>query len=347
MATAIDFSANRSPSGFRPSRRAVIAGLGLAAGATCGGGAFAATAFPVVGKVERLDPALDALIDADARVEQVFDGFVWSEGPLWVGGADGYLLVSDPRANLIYRWNESDGRSEWLRPSGYQGAPDPRLAEPGSNGLCLGRGGIVCADSGSRAISLIDIKTRRKRMLCTHFEGKRFNSPNDVIVGADGAVYFSDPPFGLRGIRKSPDREMDFTGLFRLGPDNAVTLIDRTIFPNGVGLSPDGRTLYATDRSGWLAWTLDPNGRPLERRTLIGRETGIQGGDGLSIDSRGNIWASSRDGISIFTPEGQRIGIIRADDVISNCEFAADGHLYMTSNHRVLRVRVKAKKLMA
>lgn len=303
-------------------------------------------AHPVVGKVERLDPALDALVDADAVVEQVLDGFTWSEGPVWVGGKDGFLLVSDVPANKILRWSPTAGGSVWLTPSGYAGPETNSLREAGSNGLILARGGLVIGDSGNRCVSRIDLKTQKKTVLASGFEGKRFNSPNDLVLARDGAIYFSDPPWGLKGDWNSPYRQTDYSGVYRLGSDNVVTLIDRTIEPNGIGLSPDGKTLYATDRkSGWIAWDLDAKGAPTARRQFVDRASGIDGGDGLKVDRGGNVWASSKDGISIFTAAGKRIGVIRADDVISNCELAADGHLYMSSNHRVIRVKVKARKL--
>lgn len=327
-------------------RRAFVGGLvgtaalaGLARAQTAGR--------PVVGEVRRLDPALDALIDADAKVEKIVDGVTWSEGPCWVGGADGYLLFSDVPGNVIHRWSDREGQSVWLSPSGYQGHADPAIfREPGTNGLILARGGLVAADCGNRAVALIDLETREKTFLCTHFEGKRFNSPNDLVLGPDGAIFFTDPPYGLTGVHDSPLRELPYTGVFRLAPDNSVSLIDDQVMPNGIGLSPDGRTLYATDRSGWVAWDLDDQGRPGPRRQHVGREaSGIEGGDGLKIDSEGFIWASSRDGISIFQGD-RRIGIITSDDVISNCEIGADGWLYMSSNHAIVRVPVKARKLM-
>jgi gluconolactonase len=320
----------------------------LLGGFAAASSALAATpSYPVVGKVERLDPALDALIDAEAPVEQVLDGFTWSEGPVWVGGADGFLLVSDVPANKIMRWSPSRGGEVWLAPSGYAGLETNSLREAGSNGLILARGGLVVGDSGNRCVSRIDLATRKKTVLAASFEGKRLNSPNDLVLARDGAIYFTDPPWGLKGDWASPYRQTDYSGVYRLGTDNVLTLIDRTIEPNGIGLSPDGRTLYATDRkSGWVAWDLDVQGRPTARRQFVDRAaSGIKGGDGLKVDRAGNLWASSQDGVSIFTPAGQRIGIIRADAVISNCELAADGHLYMSSNHRVLRVRVKARKL--
>jgi gluconolactonase len=307
----------------------------------------ATTPYPVVGKVERLDPALDALIDTNAPVEQILDGFTWSEGPVWVGGKDGHLLVSDVPANKIIRWSPTRGGAVWLAPSGYAGPETGSLREAGSNGLILARGGLVIGDSGNRCVSFIDLKTRKKTVLAASFEGQRLNSPNDLVLARDGAIYFTDPPWGLKGDWTSPYRQTDYSGVYRLGTDNVVTLIDKTIEPNGIGLSSNGRTLYATDRkSGWVAWDLDAKGAPTARRQFVDRATtGIDGGDGLKVDRGGNLWASSQDGISIFTAKGQRIGIIRADDVISNCELAADGHLYMSSNHRVLRVKVKAKKL--
>ena len=334
-----------NPTSPMTRRGAAAAILALAAAPSLARAAM--QTFPVVGRVERLDPALDALIDADAVVEQVLDGFTWSEGPVWVGGKDGFLLVSDVPANKILRWTPAGGGAVWLTPSGYAGPETGSLREAGSNGLILARGGLVIGDSGNRCVSRIDLKTQKKTVLASSFEGKRFNSPNDLVLARDGAIYFTDPPWGLKGDWTSPYRQTDYSGVYRLGTDNVVTMIDRTIEPNGIGLSPDGRTLYATDRkSGWVAWDLDAKGAPTARRQFVDRAaSGIDGGDGLKVDRGGNLWASSKDGISIFTPAGKRIGIIRADDVISNCELAADGHLYMSSNHRVIRVKVKARKL--
>ncbi|MBO9706812.1 MAG: SMP-30/gluconolactonase/LRE family protein [Caulobacter sp.] len=330
----------------RGATAALLAG-GLGAWTAAPALARATGAYLVVGKVERLDPALDALIDADAPVEQILDGFTWSEGPVWVGGKDGYLLVSDVPGNKIWRWSPSQGGQVWLAPSGYAGPETNSLREAGSNGLILARGGLVVGDSGNRCVSRIDLKTKKKTVLAASFEGKRLNSPNDLVLGRDGAIYFTDPPWGLKGDWASPYRQTDWSGVFRLAPDDSLTLIDKTIEPNGIGLSPDGRTLYATDRkSGWVAWDLDAKGAPTARRQFIDHDaTGIAGGDGLKVDRQGNLWASSKDGISIFTPHGRRIGIIRADDVISNCVLADDGHLYMSSNHRVIRVRIKARRL--
>lgn len=307
--------------------------------------------YPVVGSIERLDPALDALLDAGSPVEKVLDGYVWCEGPVWVGGADGMLLTSDPRANLIMAFSPSAGGSVWAKPSGYREPSgkdwDPTLREPGTNGLILARGGLVCCDSGTRAIVRYDLKTKARTILADRYQGKRFNSPNDATLHPDGSIYFTDPPYGLWGVADSPLREMTYTGVFRLAPDNTVTLVDDSVSPNGIGLTPDGKRLITTDRAGWQQWDLDAQGRASNKRIFIGRDA-VQGGDGFKIDAAGNLWASSRDGISIFTPEGKRIGIIKADQVISNCEIGADGYLYMSSNVRLIRVKLKpgARKLL-
>jgi len=307
--------------------------------------------YPVVGSIERLDPALDALIDINSPVEKVLDGYVWCEGPVWVGGANGMLLTSDVRANQIFSWSPTAGGSVWVKPSGYKGPNGeewaPVFREPGTNGLMLGRGGVVACDCGTRAIVRYDIRTKAKTILADRYQGKRFNSPNDLTLHPDGSIYFTDPPYGLWGVADSPLREMTYTGVFRLAPDNSVTLVADDVFPNGIGLTPDGKRLITTDRAGWQQWDLDAQGKASNKRIFIGRDA-VQGGDGFKIDAAGNVWASSRDGISVFNPAGKRIGIIKADQVISNCEIGADGYLYMSSNVRLIRVKLKpaVKKLL-
>jgi gluconolactonase len=309
--------------------------------------------YPVVGKIEQLDPSLSELIDVTTPVEKVLGGFVWIEGPVWIGDKDGYMLCSDPRANRIVQWRPAKPGTTsageiWKSPAGYEGPNNqgwaPNLQEPGTNGLIRARGGLLGADQGNRSIAFFDLRTRAKTQLVTHFEGKRFNSPNDMVLHPNGAVFFTDPPFGLLNVFNSPDRELDYTGVFRLNPDNSVTLIDRTLRPNGIGLSPDGSKLYVTDSSGWVVFDIDARGNASNRRVFIERAV-VGGGDGLKIDHLGNMWASTSVGISIFNPQGKRLGVISADERISNCEIGEDGYLYMTSNTRLIRAKVKVKKI--
>ncbi len=356
------------------SRRALLAsgtalGLGLAAGPALAQ-TPAAPAAPPPGRgpgrgpapppsLERMDPALDALIDITSPIEKIdSDSFQWCEGPVWVGGADGYLLASDPRANQIMQYRPGSGMSVWLHPSGLQTPVDPALyREPGTNGLFLGRGGLVASDSGTCAIVHIDIATKRRTILADRFEGKRFNSTNDVVVSpTTGMIYFTDPPYGLvnkatpeqRGQYISPLREMDYMGVFQLAPDNSVKLLGKYNLPNGIGISPDGRTLYSTDSTlGWIAHSLDAQGNKVSERVLIdlkGENIGPRG-DGMKVDAAGNLWISGDSGLGIFNPQGHRLGRIRIAGSAPNCEFGADGYLYIPNGTGMLRVKVKAKKI--
>jgi gluconolactonase len=165
-----------------------------------------------------------------------------------------------------------------------------------------------------------------------------------MVLHPNGMVYFTDPPWGLNNVFNSPHREIDYTGVFRLNPDNTVTLVDKTLRPNGIGLSPDGSKLYCTDSSGWLLFDVDERGDVSNRRVFVERSV-VAGGDGLKIDDQGNMWGSSSDGITIFNPSGQRLGAIHADERISNCEFGADGYVYMSSNTRLIRAKVNVSKI--
>lgn len=279
----------------------------------------------------------------DGDVEVIATGYIWTEGPVWVGGEGGHLLFSDVPGNAIYSW---DGKRTiaFLAPSGYQGFPIPdSLREAGSNGLALGRGGLLIADSGNRALARVDLATRQKTPIADTYQGKRFNSPNDLVVARNGDVYFTDPPYGLAGVQKSPLRELAYTGVFRVTPDNQVHLISDTLFPNGIALSPDNRVLYATDTSGWVAIDLDSSGQPAGQRQFVASgQVGGARGDGMKADSAGNIWASGRGGIYVFSPKGEHIGFAPIAGRVSNCAFGPGRVLYVTNDTQVVRGRIRA-----
>lgn len=276
------------------------------------------------------------------ELQVIASGYEWTEGPVWIGGADGYLLFSDVPGNTIYVW-DGESTSAFLSPSGYEGFPIPEfIREAGSNGLAMGRGGLLIADSGNRCISLIDISTRKKTVLVDQFEGKRLNSPNDLVVAKNGDVFFTDPPFGLTGVRESPLRELDFTGVYRITPDNKIHLVADNLFPNGIALSPDNRILYVTDTSGWVAIDLDDAGKPTNQRLLISRELAGGGGDGMKTDAAGNLWCSvgGGGGIQVFSSEGQRLGHAPIEGRVSNCAFGPGNHLFVTNGDRVIRGKI-------
>jgi len=279
----------------------------------------------------------------EAPVEVIAAGYVWTEGPVWVGGDQGHLLFSDVPANAIYIW---DGKraTPFLAPSGYQGFPLPAtLREAGSNGLAIGRGGLLLADSGTRAIVRVDLATRQRTILAESFQDKRFNSPNDLVLARSGDIYFTDPPFGLTNTQKSTLRELTYTGVFRLTPSNQVHLIADNLSPNGIALSPDNRTLYVTDTSGWVAIDLDASDAATEQRPFVRTESvGGARGDGMKADLAGNIWTSGRGGIYVFSPKGEHIGFAPIAGRVSNCAFGPGRYLYVTNDTQVVRGRIRA-----
>jgi gluconolactonase len=307
-----------------------------------------------IGRIVRLDPALDAVVAEDARIEKLAEGFIWAEGPVWITPGD-YLLFTDVPGNTMYRWSENDGLSVFLKPSGYDGPPTDAFREPGANGLFPdGPGTILIADHGNRMVARLDLATKRKTPLATRFQGKRFNSPNDLIKRSDGVIFFTDPPYGLKGLNDSPLRELPHNGVYRVDLDGTVNLLDdRLTFPNGLALSPDERTLYVavSDRNDpvWMAYMLDAKGEVTGRRVFADVSDLVAEGllgvpDGLRVASDGNLFATAPGGVMILSPAGKRLGRIETGTAIANCAFAEDGRtLYMTSHEFLARVRVKAK----
>lgn len=279
----------------------------------------------------------------EGPVDVIAAGYMWTEGPVWVGGEQGHLLFSDVTGNAIYSW---DGKrtTAFLAPSGYQGFPIPAtLREAGSNGLALGRGGLLLADSGTRAVVRVDLATRQRTILVETYQGKRFNSPNDLVLARNGDIYFTDPPFGLTGVQNSTSRELTYTGVFRLTPNNQVHLIADNLSPNGIALSPDNRTLYVTNSTGWIAIELDAAGMAVRQRMFVATESvGGARGDGMKADSAGNIWTSGRGGIYVFSPKGEHIGFVPIAGRVSNCAFGPGRALYVTNDTQVVRGRIRA-----
>jgi gluconolactonase len=310
-----------------------------------------------IGSVHRESPRLDDLIAPDASIEKLAEGFIWAEGPVWIGEDGGYLLFTDVPGNRMHRWSPADGVSIFLEPSGLAGDASG-FREPGANGLIRGPGDtILLADHGNRAIASLDLATREKRMLATRFHGRRFNSPNDLVRAADGTIYFTDPPYGLEGLNQSPLKEQPHNGVYRLDPDGRVTLIDDSLsFPNGILLSPDGRTLYVANsdpqRAIWVAYTLDAQGNAASRRIFadataeVGDERpGLP--DGMAIDAEGNLFATGPGGVIVFAPDGTRLGRIDTGTAVANCTFGdADGRtLFLASDNMLARVATRTRGL--
>lgn len=334
------------------ARRALLGGL---ASLPMLSGAARAAALPTVGKIERFDAGLDAVIDPAAPIEVIAQGIRWAEGPLWVAKG-GYLLFTDVPANVVYRWRPGGKAEPFLSPAGLQTPIPATIREAGLNGLTLDRGGaLLGADSGTRAIVRVDLATRRRTILADRYEGKRFNSPNDLCVAPDGAIYFTDPTYGLAGGDESPLRELSQSGVYRLTPDGKVALVDGSHRrPNGIALTRDGKTLYLAqsdeDAPEVFAYDLGADGMPTASRRFRDmrkeRAAGLPGlPDGMKVGASGHVFASGPGGIHICAPDGTLLGIVSTGKAIANCCFGEDGRtLFLTSSDMVAKVRLKARQ---
>jgi gluconolactonase len=316
--------------------------------------ALAASATAATADVRAESSAFKRLVPKGAEVRVLADGFTWAEGPVWIADG-GYLLLSDVPKNRMYRWSPGETKATiFLEPSGA--AQTTGLREPGSNGIKPGGPRrAIFADSGDRAVALLDLRTKAKRLLVERFQGKRLNSPNDLVVGPDGAIWFTDPPYGLEGIEDSPLKEQRANRVYRLGTDGKLTaVVSELRFPNGIAFSPDGRTLYVSNsdpkKAVILAWDVSRAGklsrrRPFADMTALAAE-GLPGlPDGMTVDEHGNLWATGPGGVHVFTPQGRELGLISTGAAISNCTFGGpDGRtLFMTSTHALAALRTSVR----
>lgn len=314
--------------------------------------AQAPSSYPTIGTIHRLDPALDALLPPDAKIEVLASGFDWSEGPLWDVRRTG-LLFSDIPRNAIYLWTQAKGIELFMKPSGYTGIADYG-SEPGSNGLAFDKQGrLILCEHGDRRIARLD-PDGGKVTLADRYQGKRLNSPNDAVVHSSGDVYFTDPIYGLPKKENDPHRELDFCGVYRWSArDGSVTLLSKELSrPNGIAFSPDEKTLYVANSDGaraiWMAFPVLPDGnagagRVFVDATPLARK--LRGGpDGMKVDRDGNLWATGPGGVNVMSPAGKLLGRIEIGEATANVAFGDDGStLYITADMYLCRVRTRAK----
>jgi gluconolactonase len=304
-----------------------------------------------LGSIERLDPRFDQLVAPGARLEVLVGGFDWAEGPVWVAKDGGYLLCSDIPKNSIIKWQEGKGKSVFMKPSGYMGGKT-NLHEPGSNGLTLdSEGRLVACDHGERRVYRLEKDGKTKTTLADRYEGKRFNSPNDLVYKSNGDLYFTDPPYGLvvNGSEGFPGREMDFCGVYRLSKDGKLTLLTKEMSrPNGIAFSPDEKTLYVAnsdpDKAVWMAFEMKKDGTLGNGRVFAdvtkGAKTKKGLPDGMKVDRRGNLFATGPGGVLVFSPDGHHLGTIATGVATSNCAWGNDGSvLYVTADKDLCRIK--------
>jgi gluconolactonase len=298
-------------------------------------------------KIIRNDPSLDAIVSPETKIEKLAGGFQFTEGPVWVRDG-GYLLFSDPNNNLIYRWSEDDGVSIYRTHSGYSGTDIGEYGQPGSNGLTLDADGrLTINEHGNRRVTRLE-KNGQLAVLADRYDGKRLNSPNDLVYRSDGALYFTDPPFGLPKFFDDSRKELPFSGIFCLIHGELKLVSTDLTGPNGLAFSPDEKYLYVDDwddkKKVILRYDVQPDGSLTYKTIFLDatREQGEDAWDGLKVDLAGNVYASGPGGLWIISPEGKHLGTIVGPEHPHNLAWGGEDHktLYLAAQTGLYRIAV-------
>jgi gluconolactonase len=301
--------------------------------------------------VERIDPGIDAIVSHNPKIFKLADGFTFTEGPVWVPQSEGggHLLFSDPNENTIWRYDPQQATlSEFRKPSGYAGADVAEYAQPGSNGLTLdGAGRLTINEHGNHRVSRLE-QDGSLRVLTDSYQGKRLNSPNDLVYKSDGALYFTDPPFGLPKVFDDARKELPYSGVFRWRDGQLTLLTSELTGPNGIAFSPDEKYLYV---GNWdeknkvvMRYGVRTDGT-LDQGSVFFDMTSAPGEDaidGIKVDLQGNLYVSGPGGLWILSPQGKHLGTIKGPKHPHNMAWGdADGKtLYMTSQSALYRMRL-------
>ena len=313
-------------------------------------------------EIQKLDPALDKIVGPDSKLERVATGFKkWTEGPVWT--REGILLFAEIPANNIIQWTPGKGASVFIHPSGYEGSEPYKGPEPGSNGMTLDADGRVSVAGHARRnvwrMESVDPKAQIT-ILADSYQGKKLNSPNDLVYKSDGSLYFTDPPYGLQTQGDDdPQKALKVNGVYRLpgarqhkpgappDRDQLQLVIKDLPRPNGLAFSPDERFLYIADsgKRQWLRYRVQDDGSVTDGKLFLDASTDPAKGspDGIRVDKEGNIYGSGPGGVWIISPDGKHIGTIKVPEVVSNVAWGdADGkRLYITASTSLFRIQLK------
>jgi gluconolactonase len=331
------------------------------------GGMFAARAAarisaPQEAKIERLDPGLDAIVPANATLQQVATGYTWTEGPIWT--REGDLVFADITSNSIRKVTADGVASMFMQPSGYKGSAPYGGPEPGSNGMTLdSRGRLTVAGHAQRDVWRLESLDPKAQItiLADTYEGKRLNSPNDLVYKSDGSLYFTDPPYGLRTQKDTdPDKELQVNGVYRIpgalqrapgaAPARAqLQLVIKDLpRPNGLVFSPDEKYLYVANtepKKLWMRYRVQPDGSLTDGTVFFDAtsDTRVGSPDGMKVDRSGNVYCAGPAGVWIFSPEGKHLGTIDIPERMANLNWGgADARtLYVTASTSVYRIELK------
>jgi len=298
-----------------------------------------------VGAITRLDPAFDTLVPTDARIEKLAGNFTFTEGPLW--RPSGVLWFSDVVGNVVRQWAPDGTVTVVLQPGGYDGNSLPAGGFVGPNGMTADKdGAVLVCQHGNRRIARI-AADRKVTTLIDKFQGKKLNSPNDLVFRSDGSLYFTDPPYGLPKQDDDPTKELKFNGVYRLAGGKLQLLVKDMTRPNGIAFSPDEKTLYVANsdekRRLWMRYDVAANGSVSNGKVFADvtaeKETGLP--DGMKVDSLGNVYGTGPGGIWVLSPDGKHLGTIKPPEQPANCGWGDDGKsLYITAVTGLYRIKL-------
>jgi gluconolactonase len=294
--------------------------------------------------IERLDPALDALIAPGTTIERVATGFKFTEGPLW---RQGRLWFSDLKDDKVLAVTPQGKVAVLIAHAGGLD-PFPPDSYLGSNAMATDKdGSVLLVQQGGRKIVRLDAQLRPTALI-DRYQGKKLNSPNDLAFAPDGSLWFTDPPFGLQAMDKDPAKEIPFNGVYRYADGKLEAIIKDLTLPNGLAFSPDGKTLYVSNYGPARfvkAYDVGDNGAVTNPRVLIqyGPDEKRPGGpDGLKVDRAGNIWTTGPGGIRIVTPSGRVLGQLVLPEVAANLAFAEQGRVaYITASSSIYKLSLR------
>ncbi len=325
--------------------------------------ALAGSGADTAGSIERLDPGLDAIVPAGAKLEKLGTCCKWTEGPVWIHA--GYVLFADIPGNRIMKWTPAGGILVFMHPTGFLGQEAYGGPESGSNGMTLDRRGrLTIAGHAQRDVYRLEslAKGAKITMLAEKYQGKRLSSPNDLVYRSDGSLYFTDPPYGLptQG-DKDPLKELPFNGVYRIPkvlthppgtpPDDArlELLIKDLTRPNGIAFSPDERYLYIAvsdpDHKVWMRYDVQKDGSVTNGKVFYDATSDKADGlpDGMKLDQKGNIYSAAPGGVYIISPEGKHLGTIKMPEKTANLNWGGGDArtLYITASTSLYRIRLE------
>lgn len=308
-------------------------------------GPVAITPSEVNVEVVRHDPAINRIVGPNPKIFKLAEGFQFTEGPVWTSEG---LLFSDPNANTIYKYSKEGKLSVFRTPSGYSGADIAEYRQPGSNGITLDpAGNIVINQHGNRRIVRLE-KDGSETVIADRFEGKRLNSPNDLVYRSDGTLFFTDPNFGLPKFGDDPRKELPHAGVYSLHKGKLRLLTTEFTGPNGIALSPDEKFLYVgnwdDNKKTVYRYEVQPDGT-VRNGKLFFDFTSIKGEDaidGVKVDVEGNVYVSAPGGLHIVSPDGRHLGTIIAPQHVHNMAWGdEDGKtLYLAARSGLYRMRL-------